>query len=436
MTIPIPSDEVDRLRGVIGQFLQERLQPKLDKLKADDQDSRQALVVTHRPENWLDDAAKRVSQIQQVTHAIKFTHPSADGANLSSTGNSGASSVELGTHSLTSELEPDVVGNAAALDVYKFLRLEVDGRSFLDRAIARDAMLGAAFTEDAEQASRWMAAFATLPKPKKALASHTLARQVYWPLPAGGYHLLAPLLSSPLAHAVHRRIQADRYSDAAKAARDAKREGKPHPHGYRDYPNLAIQKFGGSKPQNISQLNSERRGENYLLASLPPLWKSAELRPPLGVKSVFLERRQFGGRREVRGLIEGFRQFLRAAQGRPNNSELRNWRERLLVELCEQVLLFGAELRELEPGWSARPECHLNPTEQCWLDPARVLTDATFADDYRQRDWKRGVALSFANWLNQVLTSDTIPLGGPEALEWQDALERKLDLLREDLSDD
>jgi len=436
MTIPNPSDEVDRLRGVIGQFLQERLQPKLDKVKADDQIGREALATSYRPENWLDDAAKRVSQIQQVTHAIKFTHPSADGASLSSAGNAGASPEELGTHSLSGEMEHDVVGNAAALDVYKFLRLEVDGRSLLERAVDQDTVLATAFSEDADLARRWMAAFATLPQPKKGLASHTLARQIYWPLPDGGYHLLAPLLSSPLAHAVHRRIQADRYSDAAKAAREAKREGKPHPHGYRDYPNLAIQKFGGSKPQNISQLNSERRGENYLLASLPPLWKSAELRPPFGVNTVFLERRQFGGRREVRGLLDGFRKFLKSAQGRSNNVDLRNWRQRLLTELCEQVLLFAAELRELEPGWSARPECRLNLAEQCWLDPARTLTDASFAADYRQHVWKQEVARRFANWLNQALTSDTILPGGPAALQWQDALERELDLLREDLSDD
>ena len=58
------------------------------------------------------------------------------------------------------------------------------------------------------------------------------------------------------------------------------------------------------------------------------------------MNTVFLERRQFGGRREVRGLLDGFRKFLKSAQGRPNNWDLRNWRQRLLMELCEQVLLF------------------------------------------------------------------------------------------------
>lgn len=37
----------------------------------------------------------------------------------------------------------------------------------------------------------------------------------------------------------------------------------------REYPNLAVQKFGGTKPQNISQLNSER-GWQQLSAGLSP----------------------------------------------------------------------------------------------------------------------------------------------------------------------
>ncbi|MFM8445282.1 MAG: type I-F CRISPR-associated protein Csy1 [Methylococcus sp.] len=436
MSISNSNRETDNLRAVITQFLQERLQPKLDKLKAEDSAGREALIAAYDPTTWLADAARRVGWIQQVSHAIKFTHPSADGASLSSPGNPGALPVELGTHSLPDEAESDVVGNAAALDVYKFLRLEVDGRSLLERAIAQDGELMAALSDDPGQAGEWMTAFAALPLPKKGLASHTLARQIYWPLSAGGYHLLAPLFSSPLAHVVHQRIQVDRFSDAAKAAREAKREGKPHPHGYRDYPGLAIQKFGGSKPQNISQLNSERRGENYLLASLPPLWRTTELRPPMGVDTVFLARRQFGQRREVRHLLDRFRRFLQSAQGRPNNLELRDWRQRLLAELCEQVLLYAAELHELAPGWSAHPECRLNQAEQCWLDPARTLTDEVFAAEYRQRDWQREVARNFANWLNHALATHTVPLGGPEALEWQASLEHELDHLREDLSDD
>jgi hypothetical protein len=37
----------------------------------------------------------------------------------------------------------------------------------------------------------------------------------------------------------------------------AKWEHRDHDGVSREYPNLAVQKFGGTKPQNISQLNSD-----------------------------------------------------------------------------------------------------------------------------------------------------------------------------------
>lgn len=426
-----PEDAVARIRSTITAFLQERLQSKLDKLKEGDAETRQKLLDEHQPAVWIADAVHRSGWIQQASHAIKFTHPSADGSSLSSAGHPQAGALELGTHSLAGEGAPDVVGNAAALDVYKFLRLAVDGRSLLERAITRDP----AFAEVLSgYSTEWMAAFAALPDPKGKPASHKLAKQVYWPMGNGTYHLLAPLLSSSLAHAVHQRIAEDRFSEAAKAAREAERAGKAHPQGYRDYPNLAIQSFGGSKPQNVSQLNSERRGQNYLLASLPPIWRSAAIHPPLNVETVFA--RYFQQRGEVRRLVEGLRKFLYRVADAKSNERIRATRHQIVAELCDQALLMTAELRELEPGWSAGAECRLNRAEQCWLDPDRRLTDEEFATDYRRGDWKDDVCLNFANWLNGRLKTDKTLFGGPEALAWKGMLEQELKMLREELGDE
>lgn len=423
-----------RIRSTIAAFLQERLQSKLDKLKEGDVETRQKLTDGHQPVVWIADAVHRSGWIQQVSHPIKFTHPSADGSCLSSAGNPQAGVLELGTHSLAGEGAPDVVGNAAALDVYKFLRLNVDGRSLLEWAIDRDPAFAEALSEDPAQAAEWMAAFAALPDPKGKPASHKLAKQLYWPAGNGAYHLLAPLLSSSLAHAVHRRIAEDRFSEAAKAAREAERAGKAHPQGYRDYPNLAIQSFGGSKPQNVSQLNSERRGQNYLLASLPPIWRSAAIHPPLKTETVFA--RYFERRSEVRRLVEALKKFLHRVADAKNNERIRATRHQMVADLCDQALLMTAELRELEPGWSAGAECRLNLDEQCWLDPERRLTDEEFAAHYRRGDWRDEVCRRFANWLNSRLKTDKTLFGGSEALEWKGMLEQELKMLREELGDE
>lgn len=432
-----PPGESQRIKDEIARFLrEERLQPKLDKLKEDDDEARQQLIAEHQPVAWIADAARRVGQIQQVSHAVKFTHPSADGSSLSSGGNSAATSLELGTHSLGAEYTADVVGNAAALDVYKFLRLKVGERTLLDLATGRDPALVEALGEDPAQAAAWCEAFATLPEAKGGPASHTLAKQVYWPLGEGAYHLLAPLLSSPLAHAVYKRINGDRFSEEAKAAREAKRAGKAHSAGYRDYPGLAIQSFGGSKPQNISQLNSERRGENYLLAALPPNWVSADLTPPLKTETVFVVRGYFGKRKEVRRLSTVLRGYLRSKAKATSTMEIRDTRAELVADLCDQALQMAAELRDLEPGWSAKPECQLNGAEQCWLDPERALFDEDFAAAYRRGEWQDEVCRRFANWLNVVLQTDLTLFGDDEAREWKGVLLVELKQLREGLGDD
>ena len=427
-------EEKSAIQEVIRLFLKDRLQPKLDKLKDGDEEARQKLLADHDPATWMADAARRVSQIQQVTHALKFSHPDARGSSLTAPGNGNAGALTVGSHTVADTLPPDVVGNAAALDVYKFLRLSVNGRTLLERAIAQDPALVAALSDDADLARQWLTALASLPQPNGPPATHKLAKQLYWPLDNGGYHLLAPLFPTSLVQVVWELIRQDRFSDEAKAAREARREQRPHPHGFREYPNLAIQNFGGTKPQNISQLNSERHGENWLLPSLPPIWRSDPIRPPFFTESVFVSR--FGKRREVRALTEELRKFLLSV-ARPdlNNIDIRNRREELVSAICDELLQFTAELHELDGGWSQDPRCRLNAAEQCWLDPQRAATDPEFAERWRHGDWQEEISKRFAIWLNSVISDPKkTPMGQVEAAAWQTVLEDQLRVIRLELA--
>lgn len=429
------ADDSKRIQAVIHQFTQDRLQPKLDKLQDGEDDARRQLLAEYEPQTWIADAARRVSQIQQVTHALKFTHPDAKGSSLSAPGNPQADPLAVGSHTIADSLPADVVGNAAALDVYKFLRLDVDGQSLLDRAMAGDPALASALADDADLAAEWMAAFATLPEPNGQPATHKLAKQIYWPLGEGRYHLLAPLFPTSLVQVVWAGIREDRFSDEAKAAREARREKRAHPHGYREYPNLAIQKFGGTKPQNISQLNSERHGENWLLPSLPPNWQSDPIRPPFFTESVFA--RRFGNRRDVKELTRILRDFLRGvAKSDLNNIRIRNKRAELVGYVRDELLQFAAEIHELDGGWSQDERCRLNAAEQCWLDPKRAATDEEFAARRRRGDWQDDICLLFGNWLNAAISdAKKTPMGQAEAEAWQDGLGAELRMIRLELAD-
>lgn len=410
------------MRALMEGFLQERFEAKTEKLAPDDP-KRDELVTQFQFDTWINDAARRVAQLQVVTHSLKPIHPDAKGTNLYVPPESLFAHAVVGSHLLPADFPGDVVGNAAALDVYKFLKLEYQGKSLLERVLESDTELAAALSDDAEQAQAWMQAFAAITEPRGGEASHTRAKQLYWlvgedPTDNTDYHLLAPLYATSLAHGVFQAINEDRFGEAAKVARKARREKVFSEMGYHDYPNLAVQKMGGTKPQNISQLNSERGGNNYLLASLPPRWTSQGIKAPLLTDSVFP---RFGRRSEVKRLVNDLRRFL---ESNPSSDyQTRDLRDDLNAALMDELMLFTMQLHGLLPGWSDDDKCRLPAEETYWLDPGRAETDAAFREARESTDWESVIRQRFANWLNHVL-GRKLPLGDTEHRHWSRELER------------
>lgn len=415
-------------REAIHAFVYKRLNAKLEKLKADEDGKRTELIAQHQPSAWLEDAARRVQQIQAVTHSLKPIHPDARGTNLYVEPRTLPPLAELGSHALGERFVGDVVGNAAALDVYKLLKLEVNGRSLLTALLAHDADALAALHADPAQAQALRDAFVSLTQPRaEGPSSHTLAKQLYWLTGSDAcddahYTLLAPLYATSLANAVHAQVQEDRFGEANKAARQARRERKMHNGVFHDYPGLAVQNMGGTKPQNISLLNSERRGVNYLLSSLPPQWQASAVRLPVHAPSVF--DRLFIARPEVRRTVRALRVFLESDPDA--NLATRARREELLDALVDELVSLAAELQQiLPPGWSRDDErfADLHRSEQLWLDPLRAEQpdEADFAREWLQMDWPAAVGQRFANWLNAQLRGK-LPVGDAEARAWQKEL--------------
>ena len=396
-------------RAAISAFLQERLQAKLDKLKPDDP-QRDEVIASFAHDVWLACAAKRVEQIQAVTHSLKPIHADARGTNLYVEPRTLPPLAELGSHALGERFVGDVVGNAAALDVYKMLKLEVNGRSLLTALLAQDADALAALHTDPAQAQALRDAFVSLTQPRaEGPSSHTLAKQLYWLTGTDAcddshYILLAPLYATSLAHAVHAQVQEDRFGEANKAARQARRERKVHDGVFHDYPGLAVQNMGGTKPQNISQLNSERRGMNYLLSSLPPKWKVNAQRFPTHADSVFT--RYFDSRPLVRQTVKTLRRYL---ESNPNPvKDTRDHRKELVDMLVDEMVNMAAELQHaLPPGWTLDDPrfSALNEDEKTWLDALRaeLPEEDDFANRWLAMEWPDAIGTRFGNWLNARL---------------------------------
>ncbi len=419
-----PTSRRAGFRAAIERFLKERLDVRLGKLAPEDS-KREALISQFEFETWIDSAARRAGQLQAVTHSLKPVHPDARGTSLFRPPDTLPLRPELGTGNLGAQFALDVVGNAAALDVYKFLKLDIEGKSLLDWMLAGDNALAEALSADVEQSKAWIDAFIGITRARgDNVASHTHAKQIFWltgddPADDDHYQLMAPLYATSLAHAVFQTISEDRFGEAGKLARQARRDKRNHDGVIREYPSLAVQKLGGTKPQNISQLNSERGGKNYLLGSLPPAWKSRAVREPWSVESVLPS---FGSYGDTRDVLRGLRSFL-GANPEPT-METRNRRDGYIDELIDGLVGFASQLQSaLPPGWSRDPRCRLVEAETLWLDPGRATQVQTESDneDFRTRwlamDWPAEIGKRFGNWLNGKLDGK-LPVGDVEQRHW------------------
>lgn len=421
---------VGAFRLTIANFIEARREAKL-KGKEDEADA----ASKYDYETWLADAARRVSQIQAVTHVLKATHPDARGSSLHVPPDTLPTHTEIGTHVLGGDFAEDVVGNAAALDVFKFLKLEIEGHRLLDWMRVGEPALRQALHANPDTANAWMAAFSGLVRSDQQPVSHEAAKQVYWcvgvsPLDDSAYHLLQPLSSSSLTHVIHTDITEARFGEANKVARQAFRDKSAFDGSYRDYRGLVARKLGGTKPQNISQLNSERGGVNYLLASLPPQWKQERPRSLLNRDSALEQFAHFEDDPEfesVPTLMKKLADFLRS---NPDNTmPTRVKREAIEQELGQQLPLFAASIHaRFEPGWTRDPECRLPLCEKIWLDTERAdlpSSKESFEEDEELKeafefgDWPDEVAGRFANWVNEQLRkAGIVTVGDAEYKHW------------------
>lgn len=429
------SELIDRgkaFHSAIAGFIESR---KEAKLKGKEDDAETALKYEYG--TWLADAARRVGQIQVVTHVLKATHPDARGSSLHVPPASLPAHREIGSHVLGEHYAEDVVGNAAALDVFKFLKVEVNGKRLLDWMQAGDADLQSALSKDTELAHGWMSAFASLVREDQQPSSHPMAKQVYWligeePQDDAQYHLLQPMFSSSLEHVVHFRIKDSFWEEPNKSARKAKWDKKPSSEPFVDYRNIVGRKLGGSNKQNVSQLNSERAGLNYLLPSLsPPAWKQDEHASLLKRDSALEGFVWFEG---VRRQLKELTKYLLSVQDEVGNMAVRNQRDALADGIVQQLAMFGATIQARHtPGWSRDEACRLPRCERLWLDPERSVLpvredtdhpqwsadDLAFQQEYERGDWADEVAGRFGLWLNQRLRDrGLVTMAEPELRHW------------------
>ncbi|OBU15299.1 type I-F CRISPR-associated protein Csy1 [Photobacterium aquimaris] len=408
-----------KISTLIQAYIEQRRQTKLDEIEkkknvkngvseselATLNEQIQTAYQDFNVQTWLTNAAVRAKQISLATHAVKFTHGSAKGSNILALA-SNTDALYLDSSAIVTPAV-DAVGNAAALDVAKLLQLD-DGDATLAVYLSQgdDHVLRSLANSD-EQCQLWADGLRQALEVKTP-SSHTLAKQIYFPIGDNQYHLISPLYSSALAHELFHQVQHSRFSDEMKAARDARKKNQPSDVDVLRYPDLAVTISGGSKPQNISQLNSKRYGKTYLFPCAAPNWQS-QYQPPM-FDSNWFDSREVG--RTTYYLIKLLAEFLVKVKLLDSNIRIRQHRDQLADQILDSILTLAAPHQVNAKGWSESSE--LSSAQQCWLDPQ--------ASHLYSGDWQAEVSRDFGLWLNNRLekaSQQQLMLGSEALQHWQ-----------------
>lgn len=358
------------------------------KLKATEDPDEQAAIQQEAEDKfslptWLPDAARRAAWLSMVSHPGKFSHPSAKTSAVIAESRP-ANDGYLRTGNVDYEL--DVFGNAAAMDVYKFLNLPLDdGQTLLQH-----------LEQDSEQAKHLLnvptanydslrSGFLAVKQSADGNRTDGLVKQVYFPV-GENYHLLSILTPAGMLAQAKSRIDAMRFSDATKQAKDSRRKSEHHADGFDDILGLTVTLYGGTKPQNISVLNNQNAGRAYLLSSVPPTFDQRQVRLPT--------RHFFRNSLSARRFQDSFQTLDRLMRSGINNIHIREGIRNSLKYLIDAVLRQAFAIRAAGPGWSQAEHYRDLPLAQrIWLDDA-------YLEQREQSDaWLDEVAGDFARWI-------------------------------------
>lgn len=399
----------------VMEYLAERRKNWLDKRLSAGMDEAETLVLeTEANEKfslaqWLPDAARRAGHLSMVSHPSKFSHPSAKTSAVIA-----KASLQADGYVRTGNVNYplDVFGSAASIDVYKFLALPLsDGKTVLEHleqetALAQQLLSQAPSVPAPELTSQFLAIKAS----ETQVKTDGLVKQVYFPVD-GAYHLLSILTPSGMLTELKERIDAMRFSDASKEAREARKHQLYHAQGFNDILDLTVTVYGGSKPQNISVLNNQNSGRSYLLSCKPPKLDQRATRLP---SRDFFKQTLF-----VRDFDVYFKSLFELMTLDINNMHIRAGIRKVLHKIVDEVMYRAFCVREFAGGWSQTEHYQALPkAQQLWLDAA--LLEKRLEDD----EWQEVIAKALRQWLAGEIErrQNHIKLGDAEQLFLQAAI--------------
>ena len=404
----------------ISKFLEERkekwLKPRLKSNLAEDEVQRlnEEADYNFSLNTWLPDAARRAQSIYFTSHTGKFSHPDSKISRIN------LQNTRMNNGLLYSGNMPavkvDIAGNAAAIDVYKFLSLELeDGKTILEHLNWKTDYIKKELVTTLETFEETCQGLLSIQEEDVTQVTDGRVKQVYFPV-ENDYHLLSLLTPSGIIHELKTRIKKFQFSEETKAAKEAKKKQQHYEGGYNELLNLTMIGYGGAKPQNISVLNNQNGGEFYLLSSLPPILKRYNIRLP---KKDFFKETIWAS-----DYKESFQILHKILFTSRNNYKIRDGRDDCILYTLDQVMNKVWKIREKEAGgrWSDSKEYSALPLYQKILLDDFYLETRENQDD---QDWMDRVIYQFVQWF----VSSYKRVIGKQAIEFDDIDMRYVRLL-------
>lgn len=369
---------------------------------------------------WLPDAAKRAAQLSMVSHPGKFSHPSAKTSAVIATAPRQADGF-LRSGNVAVDL--DVLGNAAALDVHKFLSIPLaDGSTVLDHLEQQSETIRQQFTLNSAPFDEIESGLLAIKQIQKgSVKTSERVKQIYFPVANGEYHLLSVLTPSNIMFKLKERINVLRFSDEVKEIREAKKSNLFHEKPLSELYGLSVIGFGGTKPQNISVLNNQNGGTAYLLPSTPPMMEQRTNQPP---RTDF-----FVGYLNPKNYTEDFNKLHKLLVSDVNNIHIRKQRDWLIRTIIYQVADRLWQIRFLPSAWSDSDNYQQLPHYQkIWLDQ-QYQEQRLENTDYLSKV-KQELAIWFIKTYKKLLDDQAVNLGDEQLSAIKELIEDCEEALR------
>ena len=375
----------------------------------------------HDPTTWLNQWAEKSSDISFATHIAKLTHSSNKGSSILDKTTS--SNDAYLTTNVLKVLEIDTAtANAASAPAGEILTLQANDKSLLDFVKENDRTVFEHITDNKEHIDNWILCF------KQAYdsdhkTSHFLSKQVYYPIDNDNYHLLLPLVSSSMAHALFQKFR-ELSNEEHKAIRELKDKNKFGQKNATSYPNKATLTLTRSVKahSNISALNKDRFGELTLLPCSPPKWKSTK-KLSMQQTSLFSRQLSFKLQKEIQNL----QRLLLVIKSKGIGNKKPVMQQAIVGYVNDVAQAFFVEVIKFslfnnEKGWTRRSSLPLR--QQLLLEPYR--DDEEAIQEIYRKQWLAEVSGDFAKWLNRQLKHKQLKLTPIQQRLWEDIFNPRL----------